>query len=228
MKIKQYKVKTRNKDSGGNTVQSIPDWARPYIEGVAQTTQRAYNTGQLARTAGTNPLLDAAFGSGSRAVADTTNRSIQQSAGATGRLTQMAQQGAYDPAALKDKAILEARVRTAELGKAYGDRGTLGSARMAVERGAQDAATSAQFATIDKELASENFQQKVQAEQAALQAAGAGQQSATGAVQAYSNLGDQARRISQEQLDTPWTAIQRYASTIYGNPARQQQASGGK
>jgi len=227
MKIKQYKLKTRNK-GGGNTVQSIPDWARPYIEGVAQTTQGAYSTGQLARTAGTNPLLDAAFGSGSRAIADTTNRSIGQSAGATGRLTQMAQEGAYDPAALKDKAILEAGMRTAELGKAYGSRGTLGSARMAVEKGAQDAATSAQFATIDKDMASENFQQKMQAEQAALGAAGAGQQAATGAAQAFSNLGDQARRISQEQLDTPWTAIQRYASTIYGNPARQQQASGGK
>lgn len=227
MKIKQYKVKTRNGGGGGTTVQSIPDWARPYIERVAQTAQGAYNTGQLAQTAGTNPLLDAAFGSGSQAIADTTNLSINQSAGATGRLTQMAQEGAYDPAALKDKAILEAGMRTAELGNAYGSRGTLGSARMAVEMGAQDAATAAQFAAIDKEMASENFQQRLQAEQAALGAAGAGQQAATGAAQAFSNLGDQARSISQEQLDTPWTAIQRYASTIYGNPARQQ-ASGGK
>jgi hypothetical protein len=35
------------------------------------------------------------------------------------------------------------------------------------------------------------------------------------------------RGIEQEQIDAPWQALERYASTIYGNPARQQASGGG-
>ena len=40
-------------------------------------------------------------------------------------------------------------------------------------------------------------------------------------------LGGEQRGIDQQGLDAGWQGLQRYASTIYGNPARQQ-ATGGK
>ena len=50
---------------------------------------------------------------------------------------------------------------------------------------------------------------------------------ATGGVSSMANLGNQQRGIDQQGLDATYQGLQRYASTIYGNPARQQ-ATGGK
>ena len=50
---------------------------------------------------------------------------------------------------------------------------------------------------------------------------------ATGGASSLANLGNQQRGIDQQGLDATYQGLQRYASTIYGNPARQQ-ATGGK
>jgi hypothetical protein len=210
------------------TVDSIPAWARPYIEAAAGQTQNEFNIGNLGNVADTNPLLQTAFGSGAQAIGDTANRNLGALTGQQTRLEGMATQGAYDPAALKDKAILEADMKTAELGRRYGAGGTLGSARQMVEMGANNAATRAQFATIDRDMFQQNFENRLRAEQGI----GANVQGSTGvaegAAKAFSSLGAQARGIEQESGDAAWQALQRYASTTFGNPARQQQQAGGK
>lgn len=226
----KLKIKSRRQGGGGGGTQTnstIPDWAVPYIKNVGNEAERMYAGGQLDNVAGSNPLLKAAAGSGAKAIGDTTNRAISGLAGQQDRLTEHATSGGYDTAALKDKAILEAGQRTAALGNDYGQRGTLGSARQAVQQGAQNAATAAQFATIDYDSAQRTFQNKMAAEGALGQSYGAGQGAAIGAAQAFSNLGEQQRRMEQEAGDSPWQALQRYASTIYGNPARNQTVATG-
>jgi hypothetical protein len=143
------------------------------------------------------------------------------------RLKALATSGGYDTGALKDKAILEAGQKTAALGGQYGAGGTLGSARQAVQQGSQNAATAAQFATIDKESAQQNFANKMTAEQGLGSSVGAQTGLATGAASSLANLGGQQRTIAQQEADAPWQGLQRYASTVYGNPAKQTQASGG-
>lgn len=225
--------------------------------------------------------------------------------------------GGYDTKALKDKAILEAGQRTADLSRQMGQAGTLGSARQAVMQGAQNAATAAEFATIDRDAAQQMLQNRMNAEQLGLSAHGTdtqarlqglssaagvnaqnfgnmlnamqasaganaqnantmlnamgqemqghgqnfnqflqgtqaalaqgnqdrnfrlqaentlggsvagAQQLAGNASNALGQLGTAQRGLEQEQLDIPWTSLQRYASTIYGNPARQSGIAGG-
>lgn len=226
------KIKSRRYKGGGgtSTESTIPDWAIPYIKNVGNAAENLFQSGELGTVAGKNTNLQRAFGTGSDAIADTTNKGLGSLSGQQDRLTDLANSGGYDTAALKDKAILEAGTRTAALGNDYGQRGTLGSARQAVQQGAQNAATAAQFATIDQQAAQQNFQNKLAAESALGQNVGGMSALTSGAAQAFSNIGAQERGIDQEQADAPWQALQRYASTIYGNPARNQTVAsqGGK
>lgn len=225
----KMKIKSRRFKGGGGTSTSstIPDWAVPYIKNVGNAAEGMFKSGEISSVAGKNQNLQTAFGDGAGAIADTTNRGLGSLSGQQDRLTTLANTGGYDTTALKDKAILEAGTRTAALGSDYGQRGTLGSARQMVQQGAQNAATAAQFATIDQNAAQQNFQNKMAAEGALGQNVGGMQQLAGTAAQAFSNLGAQQRGIEQEQLDAPWQALQRYASTIYGNPARNQTVATG-
>lgn len=226
----KLKIKSRKFKGGGDTTTSstIPEWAVPYLKNVGSAAEANYSTGQLDNVAGTNPLLQAASRSGANAIADSSNSGLSTLADQQQRLTGLATSGGFDTGALKDAAITQAGMRTAALGSDYGQRGTLGSGRQAVQQGAQDAATAATFAQIDQNAAQQNFQNKMTAEQGLGQNVGGAMATSVGASQAMSNLGAQQRGIEQENVDSPWQSLQRYASTIYGNPARQQTvASGG-
>ena len=227
--LKPLKIKSRKYKGGGTeTSSTIPEWAIPYIKNVGNAGEKEYNIANLGNVAGSNPLLQTAFNSGAQAIGDTANRNLGALEGSQNRLNSLAQTGAYDATALKDAAILQAGMQTATLGNQYGARGTLGSARQGVQQGAQNAATAAQFAQIDADLYQKNFQNKLAAEGALTNQAPVSQGVAEGAAKAYSALGGQARDVEQSTGDAPWQALQRYASTIYGNPARQQTvASGG-
>jgi len=217
------------KGGGTSNVQSIPDWAIPYIKNVGNAAEQRYNAGQLGLVADNNPLLKAAMGSGANAIADTTNAGIAGSMAQQDRLTGHAMSGGYDTQALKDAAILQAGMQTADLGRQYGAMGTLGSARQNVLQGAQNAATAAQFAKIDYDAAQQNFQNKMTAEGALGQSFGAGQNLAMNAAKSFSSLGEQGRDMQSQVVNQPWSELERYASTIYGNPARQTAvAKGGK
>jgi len=223
-------IKIRRGGGGGSkTTESIPAWMRPYIEGAMREAGDLYDTGELDNVAGVNPLLQAAMGSGARQIAGVTGMGIEDMEAQRDRLKATATSGAYNTGALKDAAILEAGMKTAELGKNYGAAGTLGSARQAVQQGANDAATAAQFAKIDQEAAQQNFINKMAAEGAIGQNVNATAGLTTSAVQGFQNLGGTARDIEQQQVDAPWQALQRYASTVFANPNRQQTISeGGK
>lgn len=219
----------RGGGGGTKTVESVPEWLRPYIENVAQEAEGLYGAGDLDNVAGVNPLLQAAFGSGAQNMAAEAGKGIESLDAQRARLTETAQSGGYDTTALKDAAVLEAGAKTAELGRQYGAGGTLGSARQAVQQGAQNAATAATFATLDRDAAQQNLVNKMNAEGAIGQNVQGAQGVVNSAVQGFQNLGGTAREIEQQQVDAPWQALQRYASTIFANPSRQSAtASGGK
>jgi len=231
MKIKKLKVTKHYGGSGGGSPQptpTIPDWARPYMEDVGNQAKAAFGSGALGKVAGATANQNTAFGAGADAIKASTGAGMDTLADQQARLTADATSGGYDTTALKDKAILEAQGKTAALGAQYGAGGTLGSARQAVAQGAQNAATSAQFATLDRDAAQQNFVNKMTAEGGLGKSIDAQTGLATGAASSLANLGNQERGINQQSADAPWQAVQRYASTIYGNPARQQQTQGGK
>jgi len=214
--------------SSGGTTSTIPEWAQPYLKNVGNAAESAYAAGELGKVAGASQLQQKAFGGGAqaieRAAAGGTNTLNQQQA----RLADVAKSGAYNTQALKDAAILSAGQETAKLGQSYGAGGTLGSARQAVAQGAQNAATAAQFATIDRDAAQKNFENKMLAEKGIAENVSGTSSLASKATSDLANLGNQQRGIDQQGLDATYQGLQRYASTIYGNPARQQSTGGGK
>lgn len=225
MKIKILR-QNRKGSAPAQTVSSIPDWAVPYLQNVGNQATAQYNAGNLDNVAGVSAIQQQAFDQAGN-ISATTNLGVSEMGQQAQRLKDLASQGAYNPTALKEAAIEEAGQATAQLGRQYGAQGTLGSARQAVVQGAQNAMTAAKFAEIDKNLADTSFQQKLAAEQGLASSVGGAQQLAAGGASALANLGSEQRNITQQQADASWQALQRYASTIYGNPARQQAVGGG-
>lgn len=227
-RIKGSFKKSYGGSSGVTTVDNIPDWARPYVENVAQATESAYGAGELGKVAGPTTLQQQAFTKGADAITLAGERGQNLLEEQSKRLSENAAKGAYDTKALKDAAILEAGMATAKLGQDYGSRGVLGSARQAVHQGAQDAMTAAQFAKIDQDAAQKAFENKMLSEKGLSESVGMGSKLASETASGLAKLGSEQRGIEQQGLDATWQALQRYASTIYGNPSRQQAVGGGK
>jgi len=230
--MKFIKVKTTKHYSGGGgstqTTESIPEWARPAVQNVMAEAGNKYESGALGQVAGTSDLQNQAFTTGAGDITSTTASGLDTLSDQRARLTAATGTGGYDTSALKDKAILEAGKATANLGSTYGGAGTLGSARQAVQQGAQDAATAAQFATIDQTAAQQNFENKMKAESGLGSSVGASTGMATGEAASLAALGEKQRAVTQQEADSEWQALQRYGSTVYGTPAKQSQTSGGK
>jgi hypothetical protein len=223
--MKYIKVK-KNYGGGGGTVSTIPDWAKPYLQNVGNAAEKAYGEGELGKVAGASALQQTAFGGGAEAMIKAGQGGISALESQQKRLGDLATQGAYDTKALKDAAILQAGMETAKLNQNFGGTGTLGSARQAVQQGAQNAATAAQFAKIDSEAEQRAFENKMLAEKGIGQNVTGASSLASGTTSGLAALGQQQRGIDQQGLDATYQGLQRFASTIYGNPARQQ--AGGK
>jgi serine phosphatase RsbU (regulator of sigma subunit) len=212
----------------GGTKETVPAWVVPYLQKVGDEANTLYGSGELSKVADVNENLSRTFGASADRIESTTAQGISALDESQARMVQLAQSGGYDTTAMKEKAILEAGMKTADLGKQYGAAGTLGSARQAVQQGAQNAATAAEFADIDYKVAQQMFENKMTAEQGIGSAASGKTNLASGAAEASGAIGMAERGITQEQLDAPWQGLERFGQTVYGNPARQQQSGGSK
>jgi hypothetical protein len=242
--MNKIKFVTRHKGGGGGgttTVQSIPDWARPYVEKTMGTAQTQYEAGNLGEVAGTSNLQNQAFTTGAQGINTATGLGLGTAA--SGIDTLQAQQARLENmamapspetlAAQKADIVYGAQKSVAGLNTGFGNAGSLGSARQAVMQGAQNAETVGKLAQVDADYENKMFQNRLQAEGVlGTSVAGAGGLATTGAniatggASALSNLGGQQRTIEQQQADSDWQALNRYASTIYGTPARQSAVAG--
>jgi len=221
-------IKKNYGGGGGGTTSSIPEWAKPYMENVGKAAEGAYGSGDLNKVAGASTLQQEAFGEGARKLGATTDTALSTLGDQNARLTTMAMApSAATLAAQKTGILNEAQKGVAKLNTGFGQTGTLGSARQAVMQGAQNAETTGALAKVDADYESNMFKNRLAAEQAIASGATTAYDIANKGVGATANLGNQQRGIDQQGLDATWQGLQRYASTIYGNPSRQQ-ASGGK
>jgi len=213
---------------GGSTVSSIPDWAAPYMKNVGGAAESAYGSGELGKVAGASELQQQAFGEGAKQLSATTATALGSLGDQNKRLSTMATTPSAEVLAAQKAAIVQdAQKKVAGLNTGFGTAGTLGSARQAVMQGAQNAETTGQLAKVDADYEANMFKNRLAAEQALQSGAQTAAGIATGGVSSLANLGNQQRGIDQQGLDATWQGLQRYASTIYGNPARQS-ATGGK
>jgi len=221
-------IKKNYGGGGGGTTSTIPEWAAPYMKNVGNAAESAYGAGELGKVAGASDLQQQAFGEGAKQLSATTSTALGSLGDQNKRLSTMATTPSAETlAAQKANVLNEAQKGVAKLNTGFGQTGTLGSARQAVMQGAQNAETTGQLAKVDADYESNMFKNRLAAEQALQSGAQTASGIATGGASSLANLGNQQRGIDQQGLDATWQGLQRYASTIYGNPARQQ-ASGGK
>jgi hypothetical protein len=202
------------------TVETIPEWARPYMESVGKAAQEQYSSGALGRVAGATANQQTAFDMGKDIAnigkAGTATLQDQQE-----RLKEMARTGGANE--LQDALKLDVGMSSANLGNQYGAAGVLGSARHALAEKTSEDAAKAKFA-----------QQVIANKQAAEQALGKSVSDTlsqtSSAASGVARLGSEQRAIEQQIADKDWQALSRYSQAIYGNPARQQavQPTGGK
>jgi len=223
----------RNYGGGGGTpttTDTIPAWARPAIEKVQGEAGSLYGAGKLDNVAGVSDLQERAFTTGAGGIERATNLGLNTIEDQATRLTGMATTPSATTLAAQKEAIVQgAQQKVAGLNTGFGQSGTLGSARQAVMQGAQNAATTGELAKVDADYENAMFKNRLAAEEALQKGVTTGSGIAGAGASGIANLGGQQRTIEQQQADAPWQALQRYASTVYGNPARQQTtASGGK
>jgi hypothetical protein len=216
----KYKLVKKYGGGGGKpeTVDTIPDWARPAIEKVQAEASDLYDSGKLDNVAGATANQKTAFGMGST-IADTGKTGLSTLADQQARLKEMAMTGGA--AELQDALKLDVGMSSANLGNQFGAGGMLGSARHALAEKTSEDAAKAKFAA-------EVIKNKAAAETALGTSVGQGVSTAGTTTSNLAKIGSEERGINQQIADAPYQALQRYATTVYGNPARQQAVPGGK
>jgi len=228
--MNKIKFVTRHKGGGGGgttVVESIPGWARPYIENTMSAAQTQYESGNLDNVAGVSDLQQKAFTQGAEGISQATTGGLSTLQQQQDRLTNMAMSPSPETlAAQKANVLYEAQKGVAGLNTGFGGAGTLGSARQAVMQGAQNAETTGKLAQVEADYENKMFQNRLQAEGALGTSVSGATNVATGGANALASLGGQQRTIEQQQADSDWQALNRYASTIYGTPAKQSAVAG--
>jgi hypothetical protein len=199
------------------TSESIPSWARPYFENVGRASESAYASGALGRVAGPSENQKNAFGMGST-IRDVGTSGLTSLSDQQNRLTDMAKTGGANE--LKDALALDVGMSNADISNKFGASGTLGSARQLLASKTSEDAAKAKFAQ-------QVITNKSAAEQALGSSIGQGVSTAGTTTSNLANIGNQERGIAQQEADSAWQALQRYSSSIYGNPARQQAVQSG-
>lgn len=221
---------------GGGTVESIPDWYKPYIEKAAGTAVTAYDQGQLGRVAGFNPLQEQALGAQVNAANQGVGNYNAAAAGAN-QIGGIAQHGyntnitgpSSATEGIKRNAISQAQRAWAPTGDNLAKRGQVGGARSQLLKQERDANLANTLSGIDYQ----DFQNRQQASGAAAQAsignAGALNQLAQQPSDALGAAGQAAQAQQQAQLDAPYTGLAQLGSLLSGAPTpTQQQKAGGK
>ena len=221
---------------GGGTVESIPEWYKPYIEKAAGTAVTAYDQGQLGRVAGFNPLQQQALGAQVNA-ANQGAGNYNAAAAAANQIGGVAQHG-YNtnisgPSAatqgIKQNAIAQAQRAWAPTGDSLASRGQVGGARAQLLKNDRDANLANTLSGIDYQDFNNRQQASTQAAQQSIGNAAALNQLGQQPAEALGQAGQAAQSQEQAQLDAPYTGLAQLGSLLSGAPTpTQQQKAGGK
>jgi len=217
--MKQWKINNIVKRYGGGggggqtttVTQNIPEEFRPALHKAQDKALELYDQGKLDEVAGVSSLQQKAFQQGD-VIADVGKSGLGTLQDQSGRLSEMAKTGGANE--LQDALALDIGMGASKIGQDYGATGTLGSYRHNLASATAEDATRAKFAQ-------QVIQNKAAAETALGSNVGAQGSMAAGTASKLADLGNQQRSIEQQIADKDWQGLQRMASTVYGNPARQ-------
>jgi len=215
----------------GETVESIPDWYRPFIEKAAGSASSSFSAGDLSKVAGFNPAQDDALGAlGSAASA----ASDQYGVGTEGQdvfRDQALGQGAFSPAsteALRTKAIRDAQGAFAGTGAQLASSGQIGGARAALLGQERDANLAGALAGIDYDAQQADRASRSSGASNLLGSSGQLSGQAGDAANYLGTAGDKIQGQQQAELDATYQGLQRLGGLLSGAPVPTQAESGGK
>ena len=222
------------KGGGGNTttVETIPDWYRPFIEDAAGSASALYKSGGLSNVEGMNEnqlgaissLEGAAKKPGDQYTIGDTSQQVMQDQ-AQGR-------GAFSPAsteALRTKAIRDAQGAFAGTGAQLASSGQVGGARAALLGQERDANLAGALAQIDYDAQAADRASRAQGA-GNLLASTANMSDLAGKESNYlGSAGSTQQEQAQRESDAGYQGLSRLASLLSGTPQPGQQAvQGGK
>jgi len=221
-----------SKGGGSDTIESIPDWYRPYIQKAAGQAGAAYDAGALGMVAGLNEQqqqgIDALSGAANEAMGQYTSANeatdvLKQAAAGEGIYGEGATQG------LKDSAIRDAQKAFAPMGASLATSGQIGGARAGLLAGERDANLASALAGIDYQDLSDRRGLTTGAAQQIIGNTGAMQQAAGAGANYQGQAGQMLQEQSQRELDATYQGLQRLGSLLSGSPVpEQRQKTGGK
>jgi hypothetical protein len=221
-----------SKGGDGDTIESIPDWYKPYIEKAAGQAGAAYDSGALGTVAGLNEQqqqgIDALSGAANEAMGQYTSANeatdvLKQAAAGEGIYGAGATQG------LKNSAIRDAQKAFAPMGASLASSGQIGGARAGLLAGERDANLASALAGIDYQDLSDRRGLTTGAAQQIIGNTGAMQQAAGAGANYQGQAGQMLQEQSQRELDATYQGLQRLGSLLSGAPVPSQtQKSGGK
>ena len=223
------------KGGGGNTpqtVETIPDWYRPFIEKAAGAATEAYESGGLSNVEGMNEnqlgaissLEGASKKAGDQYNLGGTSQSVMQD--------QALGQGAFSPAsteALRTKAIRDAQGAFAGTGAQLASSGQVGGARAALLGQERDANLAGSLAQIDYDAQAADRASRAQGAGNLLSST-TGMSDLAGKESDYlGSAGSAQQEQAQREGDASYQGLSRLASLLSGTPQPGQQAvQGGK
>jgi len=221
-----------SKGGDGDTIESIPDWYKPYIEKAAGQAGAAYDAGALGTVAGLNTQqqqgIDALSGAANESMgqynsANEATNVLKQAAAGEGIYGGGATQG------LKDAAIRDAQKAFAPMGASLASSGQIGGARAGLLAGERDANLASALAGIDYQDLSDRRGLTTGAAQQIIGNTGAMQQAAGAGANYQGQAGQMLQEQSQRELDATYQGLQRLGGLLSGAPVpNQTQVTGGK
>ncbi len=216
----------------GKTVESIPDWYKPYIEKAAGMATGAFDAGDLSKVAGLNSMQQSSLDAYGQAGNLAANQYGTGVAGQSVFAEQASGTGAFSPTStqgLRDKAIRDAQGAFAPVGSQLASSGQIGGARAQLLNQERDANLSSALAGIDYQAQQDDRSSRAQGAQGLL---GSSQQLSgqAGATAGYLGVGGQGLQEQQQrELDAGYQGLSRLGGLLSGAPVpTQQQVTGGK
>ena len=215
---------------GPETVETLPEWMRPFIETAMGDVQKAFKSGKL------DPHTDPS-GITSNAIADMNTAlggslsDLTKRGGAALDQYERTMSGDYDidSTALKDAAVMRINEEKARQGAVTaGSTAQVGGGRAAASQGAADASMAAKLASIDADVAEKNRMFRDKAAGNLTGAVREGYDLGTGIYKDRLALGKAEQDMFKAQADKDYEALRRYAELYGVGSGAGQQATGGK
>jgi hypothetical protein len=223
------------KGGGGaepTTVDTIPDWYRPFIESAATSAKTLYESGGLSNVEGMNENQRGAISSLEGAAKQAGEQYDIGGAGQDVMRAQAEGTGAFSPQsteALRNKAIRDAQGAFANTGAQLASSGQIGGARAGLMGQERDANLASALAGIDYDAQAADRASRAQGATSLLNSTTGMTDLAGKGAEYLGSAGSTQQEQAQREADAGYQGLSRFASLLSGTPQPGQQAvSGGK